>query len=533
MNNLTNQITTQLDAAADEIAMFFKGKKDLIFSLAAVAVIVYGFELFNFNLTIDEEIHAFGVAPSVWITQGRWGMYLLNKFLLPYTVVPFLPLFLALLFQICAALFLLDGWGVKSRIHQIVVGSVFLAYPGIAFMYTFSTINYGIGVGLFFVGLALLVFERLVGWKKALAVIPAAFAIAIYQGFLVALVAVYLVNYIVHQIEGRKRALFDLILPAGIVLGGTILYYLIHKVLVTFFIPESNYTTQYFDIPFLRNHFQYVLSSVYTWMTRVYSGDKGVYGTQIGILWPILGMSTIGFTYTLIRSKIIFVKKAGALVFFVLLFLLPFMTGLLMGGYIAMRFLVALPVVIAGIIYLGNICNQKYFSALMAALTIFCVLQFAVSANHLFAASHLALEEDRLVAVNLIKSIEEAKAQAGSEEVKYLEIVGYLKRPSTQLIPKIETFGASYFEWDQGNVNRVIFFLQTLGYQGLSALPIDRRGLFVEQANLLPSWPQEGSVVVVQDTVLIKFSSYSILQKEQICEYSRRHAQKQSEAFCK
>jgi|GEM_PF-4543193 len=49
------------------------------FILAAVIFLSYGYEIFNFNLSIDEEIHAIhGGQWLAWLAQGRWGIALLN-----------------------------------------------------------------------------------------------------------------------------------------------------------------------------------------------------------------------------------------------------------------------------------------------------------------------------------------------------------------------------------------------------------------------------------------------------------------------
>ena len=68
------------------------------FILAAVIFLSYGYEIFNFNLTIDEEIHAgHGGQWLTWIAQGRWGMGAINNLLVPNPVVPVTSLFVGLL----------------------------------------------------------------------------------------------------------------------------------------------------------------------------------------------------------------------------------------------------------------------------------------------------------------------------------------------------------------------------------------------------------------------------------------------------
>ena len=162
-----------------------------------------------------------------------------------------------------------------------------------------------------------------------------------------------------------------------------------------------------------------------------------------------------------------------------------------------------------------------------------CLFQFTKSSNHLFASSYLALQEDRLLASSIIERINTAKGSVNNpESVKYLEVIGYYENKATPLKPKLETFGASFFEWDQGNVHRILLFLQTIGYDDLQAPPSERRGDWIVTANSMPAWPDEGSVLVAGDTVLLKFGPYSNSQKSQICS-SRKEITSQSEDFCR
>ena len=93
-----------------------------------------------------------------------------------------------------------------------------------------------------------------------------------------------------------------------------------------------------------------------------------------------------------------------------------------------------------------------------------------------------------------------------------------VERPSTPLVSRIENIGASFFGWDQGNSTRVVNFLSVLGYTSLDALPQERHAEFVIEGELMPIWPAPGSVVIIGNTVLVKFGPYSETQIKTICE---------------
>jgi hypothetical protein len=107
---------------------------------------------------------------------------------------------------------------------------------------------------------------------------------------------------------------------------------------------------------------------------------------------------------------------------------------------------------------------------------------------------------------------------SGSPDLKYLAVSGYYSRAPTPLIPKMETFGASFFEWDQGNSARIILFLQTLGYNDLQVAPLDKRFQLVGVEKNMPNWPETGSVRIIGDLVFIKFGPYSDTQRDIICD---------------
>ncbi len=500
----------------------------LVALLSGVAIAAYGFELFNLNLTIDEELHGFAYHDTMWIAQGRWGMFLLNRLLIPYPTIPFVPLFVALVFHVAAVLILLGVWGVASKLEQVAVGSIAVSFPTMAYLYTFNTLNYGIGIGLFLTALSLLLFTRLSGLRQLLAAIPGTLSISIYHGLFVALVCVYVVQLVCVELQSRKRSI-DLrnLLKIVSILGlSAATYYVVQKLFLLASASGIVYIDQFFDINFAREHFDVVLKRTLSVVRKVYMGSPAVYGSRVTFLAPILVVAAIGVLGALRSSSLAAWNKLLIGLAAVGFLLLPLSVGLLMRGEVAIRFLVALPFVVAGFVMLGMRAYSRNGQMLIGIAAGVCVFQFVLSTNYLFSASHLALQADRVLGAMLMARIEEAQESTGGES-KYFEVIGYFQRAPTKLIPKSETFGASFFEWDQGNPYRIGGFLRTLGYEGLSPLPRERRLQFTAVGDSMPLWPRKGSIAKVGDTVLIKFGNYSTVQRQSICE--QVHAK---EPFC-
>jgi hypothetical protein len=535
-DNLISSLILQVEKSLSDLHRHLKENTSLILVLSFMALAAYGFELFNFNLTIDEEIHATYSAPTVgWLSQGRWGMYLLNMILLPYTIIPFVPLFTALVFHIMAAVLLLESWEVISTPDRFVVGAIYVTFPTLAYMYNFSTISYGIGIGLFCIALSSFLFSKNDGPKRFLAVIPASFAIAIYQGFIPALAAVYLVYILSVQIRATRPIFRDILAIFAILILSLLIYYGVQRLILKLgIIPELSYVTGFFDLGFFRRYFHMVWNRVWLYsLLPIYSGDKEIYSVRLTGMVILLVSSFLGLCINLFRSKSSGINKIIAILFWIVLLSLPFLSGLLMQFSLSVRFLLALPAVIAGVVMLGMMNSSRLFKIFLTMLASYCIFQFITSTNHLFAASHLALEADRLLASRLIGRIEDAQAEAGMPPVKYLEVVGYYSRPPTELIPKIETFGASFFEWDAGSSYRIAILLQTVGLSKLDSLTLDQRAQMVSIVDLMSAWPHRDSIRIVNETVLVKFGDYSYSQKAVICSTKQSRSHLYDKSFCR
>ncbi len=107
------------------------------------AMVAWGDELFDLHLTIDEEIFADVEAWRNWLTQGRWGMALLSRFVLPHPVAPVVSTSLGVLGFCAALLVFLKTWS-TSRLTLLAVAFGIVS-PALGYLLTFSTISFGVG----------------------------------------------------------------------------------------------------------------------------------------------------------------------------------------------------------------------------------------------------------------------------------------------------------------------------------------------------------------------------------------------------
>lgn len=532
LKNINPEISKYLDTALSKFVLYIKDNLQLICILVILAISAYGFELFNFNLTVDEEIHSTYSGPLLaWIEQGRWGIYLLNALVMPKTIIPFVPLFVTLLFQMGAILLLLNVFGVKSKLEQVVVGAIYMTFPIMAYVYTFSTFNYAIGIGLFFISLGMYLFVRQ-GWKRWFSILPIAFALSIYQGFLPVILGAFLMYLLIMLIRARFFRIKEVAIFIGILLAAYIVYDLVLQLLLFLLhIKVDPYIAGQFDLNFfLKNPFGVLFQVLNYLVLPVYSGAQSIYTFKIWSMGILLLISVTSLLLSF-RKLSPTQKILGLLLVFGLLFL-PFASGLLMRGQMSMRFLLAVPIVFSGSVLLGMMERSRGYKIFISVLAGICVYYFVISNNQLFASSYLALQEDRSLATRVIDAIETARVEAGLQKLQYIEVVGYYARPSLPSIPKIETFGASFFEWGFGSSARVADFLQLMGYPVLKPLSSRDRVRLIPITEEMPIWPATGSVKIVDDVVVIKFSPYSALQRQDICTAIQPQDALDNPAFC-
>ncbi|MDD2522754.1 MAG: glucosyltransferase domain-containing protein [Anaerolineaceae bacterium] len=519
INPETQSVVHKHHTCISRIKSYLQDNALLFLFLILIIVTAYGFELFNVNLTIDEEFAATReTANSGFITSGRWGLHILTKLLLPKQVIPFIPLALTLCFQTAGMLLLLESLEIRRQIDRILVIAFGLTWPGLAYLYSFSFVNFAVGFGILCISLGLFILVRAQKRLRLLAAIPIAFVFSIYQPLLQPLVMVFLL-FVLYKWQKEQKDLSRFMFSALLVTGiGYLLYLGVQQLFLLAYQTEmSNYVSHYFDFGNLFHNFNVYILKLWRLFYNVMIGDVTFYGIAIRVLPLLLLMSGVSTLYHAFKRRKKWANTLGFLVLLALFSVLPFIGGILTKGYIPYRSLLGVPIFFMGwtALALKDVGNQA--RVIISFFAFFTLFQFASSMNHIFASSAFAYEEDKFLAGQLVQRIEQEKVQAGETDVAYLDMVGFVDRPSTPLISRIENIGASFFGWDGGNPSRAAAFLKTLGYEDLEGLPIQRRANYVLLGEIMPVWPKPGSLRIVDDVVVIKFSEYSKTQKNNLC----------------
>jgi hypothetical protein len=515
------------------VKKFFKDYWVVILFFAIAIICAYGFELFNFNITIDEENSGYRNGPTLWyIMSDRWGMYLIQRIFLPNSILPFVPLFLSLIFRATGIFLILLTWDSFSKRKMILIGSTMLIFPTLAYIDSFSVNNYGIGFGYLLVGVGIIIFTRTSSLWRFIAFVPLSIALGIYQGFIPVIVAVFGIFFVLQSVKKkhlRWKLLFEILVALII---SYILYFVINKIfLLVYKVPSSGYIESYFDLNYLTNNFSIVISLLVKQMNTIYMGNSAVFGTRTFATPVIIVLALIGGWYKIITHKSSIATKILLSFSLPVILVIPFVSGLFTRGHVLLRSLLALPISIGGILALAMVENKKLIQLILSFALLVGSYQFVVSNNSLFASSHLALQADRLLASRIVTKIDEATANQ-ENPIYFVEIVGYTAPEFSDVIHKSEVIGSSFFEWDEGNSERIVGFFETVGSSGYYPLPPEKRGWLVLKAEDMPIWPANGSVQIFNDTVVVKFGSYSDSQKGKICSIEANRDLLKATDFC-
>jgi len=116
----------------------------LAITVIGAAVVIYGYEIFNLHIGLDEEISLTGTdSPQAWLAQGRWAMAGFHAVLLA-PVTPVVSVSIGVI-GVATALLIVCAPICRSRARQASLSSSRSVYK-FGRWHEFATLSYGVGV---------------------------------------------------------------------------------------------------------------------------------------------------------------------------------------------------------------------------------------------------------------------------------------------------------------------------------------------------------------------------------------------------
>ncbi len=513
----------------DQLIHAVVNNRNLLIYLFAIGLLAYGADIFNFSLNIDSENHAYEFgAKGGWVAQGRWGMYFLNVLLLPDSVMPFIPILMAVTGSVIGAVFFIRVLSPVRSVADFIAAPIAIACPVIYFAFYFTTLGYGVGIAFAATGLGMYWASRGHWLSATAAALCFCFGIAVYQAVLpmiAAMFGLYLISCVINypymtfgkMLKHSGFFLFSIIL-------GYVLYAIINK-LALYYLEVA------YDASYMSNFLHYELTPVYflqaiekTWPIAVhyYTGGKDYY------LYDLLSLKLLFFfTLTAVFLRIFFAQvgrweKLTAIFLLPLVILAPMAMHLANNGYMPPRTVMGVPQVLAGLVFFAMGSRSKIVQSITAVLAICSLYKFSVANNRFAFSNYMVWQADRELSVKIqdrIGMVLPKLAPVSNPFVVYpIEIVGWIEYPETPVFIQREVIGASFYKWAAGDVERTERLFRTMGVARYRAATREERLSVIEQANTMPAWPYEGSVDVINGIIVIKFREYNPNQLAVICQ---------------
>jgi hypothetical protein len=511
-----SQIGNEIEDISVRCSNFIAANSNIIIFSFLVGVMAYGYEIFNFTLSIDEEVKTFSNSGIEWAQQGRWGILLLLNLFMPESLIPFLPTVISVLFLIISCFlffFIING----NAVSKVIFCCLFITFPSNAFFMEFNTYNFAVSIGIAIAisGVLLLKisFEK---QNKTIFVLSSilltSFAVGIYQSLIgVWLCAITLYIFfrlcIYNNIDVRYAVKF-VTLGLSVLFWSIVLYKIIDFV-VKILIKSSSDT--YLDnfIGWRGNSIITTLKIVVNYHLiphlagRAFYGDKTILAT-----WIVATILLIN-----IFAKKGLLNTSVGCIFTFLVIMSPFTLSIVLGSPLPVRSLVGLPLMVGGLWYLSAITTGKTMRHILLIAALVVAIHNSFSITRLFYSDYLTGQEDRDFANRIIDRIFLLDIDFGKTHSIPIAFIGKKRYSSNSSIIKSETFGSSFFEYGGGNQHRMLFFLKILGYGEFAPANKEQFNYALQESANMQSWPHSGSVAYKEHMVIVKLGDVTPQQR--------------------
>lgn len=517
----------RIDQVLARMMESFRGESFGLSEFAILAGIVLALNLYSlssFSLSIDDEYAAFRDRPDVWIGQGRWTVYLVERFVFSQPVMPYVPNLVFSVLIALAYMLIVRAHGLARDWRTYLSFPIFCGFPTWWFIAEFYSNLPSVGLGVFLVSASVFAFARLErSWAGAqrtgvllgsfaVQAVLLAVAIGAYQSLLLMHISMGIGIVLLGLMSSDKGDGHDVrtaiwsIVRLGMVAGLGLAIYLTVNAFMQWLIPSSReYIEGFWRLGELVRNPVSVIGRTILQMQSIYTGSTSTYGASlasVGVLMVASGLVVVAQSWA--RGTVRFLLAS---LLWLAIPIIPFFLNFVSGGTVATRSLLAIAYVIWLLALLA--LSSRRAILLTAAVVLVLVLQVQmVRATGMYAAiSSIAQEHDRMLAADLYRRMGEVDDNFNRNQFILVDFYGTKSVETVYAFPWSSTMGASFFDWDGGNAGRMASFMRLLGYTNIGVLDTDRRLQMTRVFETMPAWPAAGSVRKVDGVFLIKLGN--------------------------
>lgn len=489
----------------------------LILFLIAAFINVYF--IANLSLSIDDEMGAARENAEVWISQGRWAVYLIERFIFPQPALPFAPYLLLATCLAASYMMLIRSHGHIPTWKTYLIYPVLCGYPTWWLISEFSSNVPGVAIGCLLTCFsAYLAFigdlpdeEQYRRSKLRVVTIPLllAFAIACYQSLIILYVCICLGITLTKLLSDRSnwRHAALLLFKNGLttvtyVVAGAIFYFVINKIAQNLANSYSPYLSNFVKIDNLLRFPIETIAAIAAEAKKMYTGDASRFGAAIPAMNGLLVLSLLSIV-TYGRSRCV-----PALFTFTLLLAAPFLLHFIAGAEnVPLRTLIALSYVtwIMALVILSS-QNLIILACALVIMPLYQLQTLGVTSQYI-ASAKLTQDHDHALASDIYLRLKELASQGATDKPVVIDIYGHKPFHTRYATAWTSTTQASFFDWDNGNQLRMVTYMKLLGLDDIESADESTRHAMTPRFLQMPVWPAPGSVAEFDGVYLVKLSS--------------------------
>lgn len=503
------------DFSVKNIKLFLNRNSSIIIWSFLLAIFAWGYELFNFTLSPDEEINSFITAPdaTVYIDVGRWGIYFLNHLLSPESVLPYFPFLIAIVCLATSSVLLITRFRLNLN-SMLIFSIIFISHPIHSYYLGFNTSNMYYGIGMVLTILSFLAFSVAISKKSLrklllmLSVILLMFGLSFYQSLLAFFLVpgIFFLFYREYQSPNipPDQTFKNILLMLSIVVAAVVFYQIINMLIKQILIVNiTEPSMNYLDKMYAWNKRQVgeILLSLIQGLSNYFTGKNfygGIAGQTMIVITPLV-------IYYIFHKTGPVKNKLFLLLLMTMLIVAPFTIVFLIGSLLPVRTLMAFPLMLGLLWAFSYRQSAKWLRSLMLVFTFYILINNTYTNTRLFYASKVSWEADRNMAVRITSRIYDLELPDKEEQIKVV-FTGSYQHPPDVLFIRSDIHGSSFFNWDHGASYRIREFFKTLGIHDLKIIDYSRLQHLTPAVNEMPAWPAPGSVKLVGGIVIVKLS---------------------------
>ena len=456
-------------------------------------IFVYGFELTHFTLSIDEEdVNNFDQT----IRFGRWGHAYLKDIVFPEPYVPFYSLALGILF-LSASSFLASKFLKLEKTLAISFVIMLSGFPEMAYQFEFSNQAETISLAILFSVSSLFMLNSITTSKAIAFIVLNIISLSIYQSVFLYSASLLLISLTLRAVKGEVNFRESI----TIIIIYTMLAVI--SILINSFLAKA-----------IANHYGFQVSNL---SQMVGWGRKTPHEVIVNILIFIKsffngtakhGLNSFAFTLVpvvLLTAHAVKCKKNVLLVVTLSLvsILSAFLLSIALGSVMAPRTLIQMPVIFAGLFACMAYVIKSRHAEIGISIIFLCV--GACASSKLFYSDYMARESDKIVATQIVQTIYNKYPEFDVMNTPVF-FYGSYTPPNNFRTSDFDIFGVSFFSWDGGNNKRMYRYFSAANIANLKKPDSNQVEMARRDGSTLPSWPNRGSVSMVNGVVIVKLS---------------------------